>query len=120
MNISEMAKAIHENAVAKGFYDKPITVGERLMLVVSELGEALEADRTGKYAEPFVFMNMKHSDHPIEYFKEHIKDTFEDELADVAIRLFDLAESKDINLQAHVAAKMAYNNTRERMHGKSY
>jgi NTP pyrophosphatase (non-canonical NTP hydrolase) len=49
-----------------------------------------------------------------------VKDTFEDELADAAIRIFDLAHSKGIDLQKHIEAKMRYNATREHMHGKKY
>ena len=43
MNINELIKEAHQNAVSKGFYDDgEKNIGELLMLIVSELGEALE------------------------------------------------------------------------------
>lgn len=40
-----IAGDIHREAVSKGFWDRERNQGEMLMLVVSELAEALEADR---------------------------------------------------------------------------
>ena len=45
MNLNSLAKKIHKNAVDKGFYDNQPEVGVRLMEMVSELSEALEADK---------------------------------------------------------------------------
>lgn len=50
----------------------------------------------------------------------NIKDTFEDEIADAVIRLFDLAKGLGIDLEWHIQQKMEFNKTRERMHGKKY
>ena len=46
--LNRYAKDCHQRAVAKGFWDKQYTVGHYLMLVASELCEAVEADRLGK------------------------------------------------------------------------
>ena len=56
----------------------------------------------------------------IEHFEKTEKDTFQDELADAVIRILDLAEHFEIDLQAHIKAKHRYNTTREFMHGKKY
>jgi hypothetical protein len=48
MNLTQLATKIHEANVAKGFYDEPTSVGERLALIHSEVSECLEADREGK------------------------------------------------------------------------
>ncbi len=53
-------------------------------------------------------------------FEDFIKDSFEDELADIIIRTAELAMSMGIDLQAHVEAKMAYNAGRPYKHGKDY
>jgi hypothetical protein len=50
--LNRYAKDCHQRAVAKGFWDVPHSVGHYLMLVVSELSEAVEADRIGKWAKP--------------------------------------------------------------------
>lgn len=51
MGLNELAKQIHQNAKSKGFWDKEREIGTRLMLCVSELAEAMEADRMGKYSD---------------------------------------------------------------------
>lgn len=66
----------------------------KLMLIVTELGEAAEALRN----------------------KDLIN--FREELADVQIRLFDLCGALGIDLEEAVNAKMLYNETRPYMHGK--
>jgi cell fate (sporulation/competence/biofilm development) regulator YlbF (YheA/YmcA/DUF963 family) len=47
--INQLAKEVHENAKAKGFFDKEKNIGEMLALIHSEVSEALEADRKNKY-----------------------------------------------------------------------
>lgn len=136
MEINETAAKAHQTAKEKGFWDKEDwNLGEKLMLVTSELGEALEADRTGKYANIERFEDWL-KEHPpfgggpgeqaiadatfVKYFEEHIKDSFEDEMADAVIRLFDLAIKKNVDLEYHIYHKMAYNATRTKLHGKKY
>ena len=48
IGLNESAKIIHENNKAKGFWDKERNVGEMLMLVVTELSEAMESHRKNK------------------------------------------------------------------------
>ncbi len=68
-------------------------IGEILMLIVSELSEALEVHRNNKFANMIDFNIVRTEEWTrlnSKLFENHIKDTFEDELADVFIRLFDL------------------------------
>jgi NTP pyrophosphatase (non-canonical NTP hydrolase) len=76
------------------------------MLIVSELGEACEALRTG--------MRQDGKN------KEWYKDSFEDELADAMIRICDLSESEGIDLEWQIKKKMKYNQTRLYKHGKKF
>lgn len=117
-DINILGEAVHANAVEKGFWDKPNNVAEKLMLIVSELGEACEADRKNKHTLPDMLNSSFLNEN--ETFEECVKDTFEDELADVAIRLFDLAAGMKIDLGKHIKLKMDYNRQRERLHGKRY
>ena len=48
---NQAADLIHGNNKAKGFWDKERNVGELLMLVTSELGEAMEAHQKGKFTK---------------------------------------------------------------------
>lgn len=126
--IAELSKEIHENAKSKGFWDKDRNIGEMLMLIVSEVSEALEADRENKYSDNRYLEKLESDgytweDSAISFasgFKRDIKNSFADELADVMIRVMDLAYSKGINLEWHIKHKMAYNATRPHMHGKKY
>jgi NTP pyrophosphatase (non-canonical NTP hydrolase) len=120
MNIQQISNEIHDNAVKKGFWEEPVNIAEKLMLIVSEVAEMCEADR--KNIHCFVIPNPDYgtNDEYKEYFEEHVKDTFEDELADTVIRLLDMAKKLDIPLESHVLAKMRYNSLRPYKHGKAY
>ena len=134
MNIKNLQKIAHTLAVEKGFwskicphckgaskkwkggtcpecfcnplYGKKRNLSELLMLIVSELGEACEALRSGK------------RQHAVGFNWE--KDTFEDELADAIIRICDLAESEGIDLQWQIKKKLEYNKSRPEKHGKEF
>lgn len=118
--IAELAAEIHQNARNKGFWDKERNVGEMLMLIVSEVSEAMEADRKNHYCSQKSVDYLNAVVWSESHFRDNIKNTFEDELADACIRIFDLAHSRGIDLQWHIEAKMRYNATREHMHGKKY
>jgi NTP pyrophosphatase (non-canonical NTP hydrolase) len=122
-NINILAANIHLINQEKGFWDKKRNVGEMLMLVTSELGEAMEAHRKGKSADWIGYQEAMEGTEPMEQqeaFEHCIKDSFEDEIADAVIRLLDLAAGLNINLEQHIEAKLAYNQTRARFHGKKY
>ena len=122
--LNELALEIHNNARAHGFHEREINVGEKLMLIVSELAEALEIDRKEtKIIQPFDFEKVEVWNDPIKFkrqFEKYIKDSFGDELADAIIRILDLAAAKNINIAKHVKLKMKYNSLREYKHGKNY
>ena len=119
MEFNKFADEVHSNNVAKGFYEEKKEVGTMLMLIVSEIAEAMEADRKDKRAvEVSNFDFSEKSD--IELFERNIKNTFEDEIADTFIRLLDLVGHMDINIDWHIQQKLAYNKTRPHKHGKKY
>lgn len=62
-----------------------------LCLVISELMEAVEADRKDKHADLLMFKQANEVFTFSGAFEHCIKDTVEDELADAAIRILDLA-----------------------------
>ena len=133
MNINTLVQEAHEAAKAKGFYDGngERNIGEALMLIVSEIGEAMEAHRKGnKYAdsttdevallETITMIGKNGNKRFAECFEGSVKDTFEDELADAVIRICDLCGHLGIDLQKHIELKMLYNETRPHKHGKEY
>lgn len=126
--LNDLSRQFHERSKSKGFWDEKRETGTLLMLVVSELSEALEADRKDKNADTseidkFYADGYTEEDSPISfasYFKRGVKDTFEDEIADTFIRLFDLCGAMNIDIAEHIELKMKYNATREHKHGKKY
>ncbi len=116
MKINEMCNRAHKNAIDKGFYEDvdtleiltegvmehewdalyQNTIAARLMFVVREAGEALEAMRRSNYAE------------------------FHEELADIAISLGSLCGWLEIDLEAEIEKKMTINEGREYKHGKQF
>ena len=114
LTLKELGRRAFETAKAKGFHDEPIDIPRALMLTVSELAEALEADRKNKRADLSAFFDKE----PCEIFP--FREKFEDELADATIRLLDLSTALGINLEMHVLLKMQYNEGRGYKHGKRY
>ena len=53
-------------------------------------------------------------------FRDKIKNTVEDELADALIRLLDLTAALGIDIDKHVRLKRRYNKSRPWKHGKLY
>ena len=104
MNYYELAKEIHANAVAKGFWDKAMSIRHYLMLVICELAEAIEADREGRTASIPENIESFPDKAFIPSFKSYIKDTLEDELADAVIRLLDIWVEVFPDEEVHVYA----------------
>ena len=101
MGINEMKDRAYDIACKHGWYEQKRSNIHELMLVVSELGEAVNADRNGKYANRERFENVLKEFHvPFSYaFNQCIKDTVEDELADAAIRILSLAGLNSADLE---------------------
>ena len=120
--MEQIIKKAHEMARDKGFWDNPRNRPELLMLIVSELAEALKALRKDHYAhekvsdEEFFLLEGSWKDG----FEKYVKSSFEDEIADVAIRLFDLCGGLGIDLDKHIKLKMKYNSMRGYKHGKKF
>ena len=104
-NLNELSQAVHENAVKHGWWERDPSIEHCLMLVVTEVAEMVEADRAGRYSNlertnigPATNTMRENLREAIEtsksfhvVFESFIKNTVEDEMADVVIRLLDLA-----------------------------
>src|SRR3990167_7161140 len=93
-SLAEMTKLCHEIAVSKGFWEKDRNICEALMLIVTELAEAMEAHRK--------------QDH----------ENFKEELADSFIRLLDLCGGLNIDMEEEIEKKSHKNKDRPYKHGK--
>lgn len=102
--INELAKEIHATAKRKGWWDEPRNNGELIALCHSELSEALEA--------------LRHGNPPDDKIPEF--SGAEAELADVIIRILDMAEGNKWDVAGAMIAKMKMNQTRPNKHGKQF
>lgn len=96
MEINELIEECHRIAVEHGFWTVEKSIPAKLMLITSELGEAMEADRKGDTT------------------------SFNREIADVLIRTFDLCGALDIDIESELKRKIEINKRRDYLHGKKY
>ena len=113
MNLNELRDKAYKTACEHGFHDQELSNNHFLCLVISELMEAVEADRKGRRANVDRY-NKKiansricqglDSDIPKERgyevaYNETIKGSIEEELVDAVIRLLELAGLRGISLE---------------------
>ncbi len=113
LSFKQWQRAAYENALAKGFHHRedgteydpldPERIAARLALIHGEVSEALEECARGR-------MDLWHSE-------GGKPEGFGVELADVFLRLVDLAESTGVNLGHMVRIKHWYNLSRPIRHG---
>jgi len=93
MDFKRLQKDIHKNAKEHGWWEAIRPIPELLCLLHSEVSEALEA------------------------YRNDDESNFEEELADVAIRLMDMAEGLEIDLEEAILKKHMVNISRPYRHG---
>jgi NTP pyrophosphatase (non-canonical NTP hydrolase) len=88
----QVGKQIYNTNKEKGFWDNRKrdvpSLLQALGLIQSEFFEAFEALRKNKFCKVTTIPTGAAFD--VAYFTKHVKDTYQDELSDVAIRILDL------------------------------
>jgi NTP pyrophosphatase (non-canonical NTP hydrolase) len=105
LSLSEFQRDCHKTSIDHGWWEGNVNVPEKLMLIVSEIAEALEDYRNGKNLTG-VFYDS--NDKP---------EGFAVELADAIIRILDLCGYLGIDLAEALSVKHAYNQSRPWRHG---
>ena len=93
-SLNELSALCHGIAKEKGFWDEDRNTGDMLMLVVTELAEAMES------------------------YRREEKENFKVEIADTFIRLLDLCGGMDIDIEEEIEKKCHKNKNRPYKHGK--
>lgn len=104
MTIQQLCNAAVLASQEKGFHSPSPTQLEKIALIMSELGEAVEEIRKG--TPPRYFEGMKPEGTLVE-------------LADAVIRIADMCGYYGWDLEEAIKIKMTYNATRPYKHGKT-
>lgn len=94
-SVNKLTDFCYNQAKNAGWHDSPRETGTCLMLIVSEIAEAMEGDRKDLMDDHLPHRKM-----------------LEVELADAAIRIFDLAGREGLDLGGAIDEKLAYNRNR--------
>lgn len=108
MDLQKLSKEAFETAKAHDWHDEELRDETYLMLIITEIAEAVQADREDRHADAGLFnADVETLDMTDDYdrdvwkrdFEIYIKGTVEDELCDVIIRCLDLAALRGISMQ---------------------
>lgn len=124
LTLKTLVREAYANSKAHGFHELPeveggkaasdwqvrVNITQKLCLIHSEVSEALE-DLRSSTLEALTITNHDLKRKPT---------GFASELADVIIRVADLCGMLDIDLEAVVREKLAYNASRPHKHGKAF
>lgn len=94
-NINQLVQNVYQQNVDAGWHSKPREIGTCLMLIVSEIAEAMEGDRKSLMDDHLPHRSM-----------------LEVELADAVIRIMDLSGREGLDLGGAIVEKLEYNKTR--------
>lgn len=122
--LNELAREIHNNAVAHGWWDEERSFGDIVALCHSELSEALEEYRSGRPLA-YVFQDRgDDSSDPVEMVTnpdiwQHKRkpEGIAVEMIDCIIRILDWCGKEGVDVDKLLTAKHEYNRTRPYRHG---
>lgn len=96
--LERLSQQIYDTACAHGWHEEHFSNEHWLCLIMTEMAEAVEADRKGRRAnmEAFRKFSMEgekdtHKEWYMSLYQNYIKGSLEEEFADIVIRLIDMA-----------------------------
>ena len=99
MNLNELKDRAYKIAKAHGWHDQELSDETYLMLIITEIAEAVNADRRNLHADVEAFKKYEDSADFMQNFERQIKDTVEDEISDVVIRCLDFVGAREMDLE---------------------
>jgi NTP pyrophosphatase (non-canonical NTP hydrolase) len=110
MRIAAVMQEVREINAAHGFHAAGREVfAEKLMLVVTELAEAMEEFRDGRELHAVRYEHSASGSKP---------EGIPIELADAVIRIFDLCKANSIDLESAIRHKLDFNKNRPYKHNR--
>lgn len=120
--LNEACRLQYENTRLKDFPE--LTIPSELMLVVTELSEAVQADRKEGMTNIRKFIHQFFETNDEEYRKQiyenYIKDTVQMEVTDAIMRLMSFCGEYDIDVENLIWIKTFINSKRPQRNGKRY
>ena len=103
MNLNELRDEAYSIAKANGWHEEEHSDSHWLMLIITEIAEAVQADRKDRHTDIGLFKALletyANDDAVFKYeFETHVKNGVEDELADIIIRCLDYSALRGICL----------------------
>lgn len=123
MKLNEYARAVHENAVAHGWYDEAVEFPEVAALIHSEISEALAEYREGNpliygcCGIPGAVCEFEETCDKPENERTCKPEGLAVELCDAIMRILDYLAYMGVDVEAVLEAKHAYNLGRPYRHG---
>ncbi len=115
MDFEKLKQEAFETAKAHGWHDEELPDETYLMLIITEIAEAVQADRKDRHADVARFkecmtaIERTGDDWFMTAFAEHIDGTVECELANTVIRILDFSEVKGFGFDSvNTRARRAY------------
>lgn len=110
MDIHMLIEASHTLGKDRGFWEKEKDLREEILYILSNVGDIAKAVRKGRKANWTEYeasiRDVENKNYDLkeieytkkQYFKTYIKDSFEDEIANVILRITDIIGGKKINI----------------------
>jgi len=118
--VTRMQDEVYRLCHSKGWYEDERSVGDLCALLHSEVSEVLEAYRKKGFQDASKTIYGVSEDGRDRVVKGEKPEGVGSEMADILIRLLDMAKRWDVNLIAEYERKMRYNWTRPHRHGDKY
>lgn len=115
MNINELVKQAYQNAKEHGFWEDVKFIKNISNITTDKMSELID----NSVCTRLLLINGEVSE-AMEALRKNDLTNFREELADVAIRLFDLSGGLNIDLEAEITKKMEKNKNRPFKHGKRF